>query len=179
MVTRTLRYSNSLFSRATRARENSTCYRYYGFRYRIYSNKRPGRLFNLWIFRVGTYLRLELIRGWTLIKLSPFQLQNFRVSFSFNKTKKEQNVNPLLLKGGGAVATPPNFCFFPLTFLHLTLWRPISNLPAYKSKRYKTVVKLFFQGVIPEIRGERGLQQPPLQKGRGWQRKSLFSLGLG
>ena len=39
---------------------------------------------------------------------------------------------------------PPNF-FFLLTFLDLTLWRTISNLPAFNSKLSKTAVKVFIQ----------------------------------
>ena len=41
---------------------------------RIYSIKRPGRLFNFWTFLVGAYSRWELIRGWALIKFSPFSV---------------------------------------------------------------------------------------------------------
>ena len=47
---------------------------------------------------------------------------------------------------GGAGATPHFSFFFILTLLHLELWRPISNLPAFKSKSYKTVIKDFIQG---------------------------------
>ncbi len=42
------------------------------FIYRIYSIKRPGRLLNFWTSRVGAYSRWALIRGWALIKFSPF-----------------------------------------------------------------------------------------------------------
>ena len=80
-------------------------------------------------------------------------------------------------KGGGVVAAP-HFCFFLLTFLHLTLWRPISNLPAYKSKRYKTVVKVFFQGGHSRNLGGGGLQQPPSRRGGGGKENHFF-LGLG
>ena len=41
--------------------------------YRIYLINRPGRLLNFWTLRVGTYSRWALIRGWVLIKFSPFQ----------------------------------------------------------------------------------------------------------
>ena len=41
-------------------------------RYRIYSINRPGRLLNFWTSRVGAYSRWALIRGWALIKFSPF-----------------------------------------------------------------------------------------------------------
>ena len=40
--------------------------------YRIYSINRPGRLLNFWILRVGAYSRWAFIRGWALIKFSPF-----------------------------------------------------------------------------------------------------------
>ena len=40
--------------------------------YRIYSIKHPGRLLNFWTLGVGTYSRWVLIRGWALIKCSPF-----------------------------------------------------------------------------------------------------------
>ena len=40
--------------------------------YRIYLSNRPGRLLNFWTLRVGTYSRWALIRGWVLIKFSPF-----------------------------------------------------------------------------------------------------------
>ena len=40
--------------------------------YRIYLINRPGRLLNFWTLRVGAYLRWALIRGWALIKFSPF-----------------------------------------------------------------------------------------------------------
>ena len=40
--------------------------------YRIYSLNRPGRLLNFWTLRVGAYSRWALIRGWALIKFSPF-----------------------------------------------------------------------------------------------------------
>ena len=40
--------------------------------YRIYSIKRPGRLFNFWTFRVGAYSRWALIRSWALLEFSPF-----------------------------------------------------------------------------------------------------------
>ena len=40
--------------------------------YRIYSINRPGRLLNFWTLRVGAYSRWALIRGWALIKFSPF-----------------------------------------------------------------------------------------------------------
>ena len=40
--------------------------------YRIYSIKRPRRLLNFWTLRVGAYSRWAFIRGWALIKFSPF-----------------------------------------------------------------------------------------------------------
>ena len=47
---------------------------YFIFMYRIYSIKRPGRLFNFWTFRVGAY------SWWALIKFSPFSVsENFIV----------------------------------------------------------------------------------------------------
>ena len=42
----------------------------------IYSIKRPGRLLNFWTLRVGTYSRWAFIRGWALIKFSPFSASN-------------------------------------------------------------------------------------------------------
>ena len=47
-------------------------HRYVRDRYRIYSINRPGRLLNFWTLRVGAYSRWALIRGWALIKFSPF-----------------------------------------------------------------------------------------------------------
>ena len=41
-------------------------------KYRIYSINRPGRILNFWTLRVGAYSRWALIRGWALIKISPF-----------------------------------------------------------------------------------------------------------
>ena len=43
-----------------------------GTDYRIYSINRPGRLLNFCTLRVGAYSRWALIRGWALIKFSPF-----------------------------------------------------------------------------------------------------------
>ena len=43
-----------------------------GVNYRIYSINRPGHLLNFWTLRVGAYSRWALIRGWALIKFSPF-----------------------------------------------------------------------------------------------------------
>ena len=40
--------------------------------FRIYSINRPGRLLNFWTLRVGAYSRWAFIRGWALIKFSPF-----------------------------------------------------------------------------------------------------------
>ena len=42
--------------------------------YRIYSINRPGRLLNFWTLRVGSYQKWVLIRGWALIKFSPFSV---------------------------------------------------------------------------------------------------------
>ena len=41
-------------------------------KHRIYSINRLGRLLNFWTLRVGAYSRWALIRGWALIKFSPF-----------------------------------------------------------------------------------------------------------
>ena len=41
-------------------------------RYRVYSINCPGRLLNFWTLRVGAYSRWVLIRGWAVIKFSPF-----------------------------------------------------------------------------------------------------------
>ena len=40
--------------------------------YRIFSINRPGHLLNFWTLRVGAYSRWAFIRGWALIKFSPF-----------------------------------------------------------------------------------------------------------
>ena len=45
---------------------------FFFFIYRIYSINRPGRLLNFWTLIVGAYSRWALIRGWALIKFSPF-----------------------------------------------------------------------------------------------------------
>ena len=42
------------------------------FYYRIYWINRPGRLLNFWTLRMGVYSRWALMRGWALIKFSPF-----------------------------------------------------------------------------------------------------------
>ena len=42
------------------------------WKYCIYSINRPGRLLNCWTLIVGAYSRWALIRGWALIKFSPF-----------------------------------------------------------------------------------------------------------
>ena len=52
--------------------------------YRIYLINRPGRLLNFWTLRVGTYSRWALIRGWVLIKFSPFSASE--VCLFCNKT---------------------------------------------------------------------------------------------
>ena len=52
--------------------------------YRIYSINRPGRLLNFWTLRVGAYSRWALIRGWALIKFSPFSASE--VSLFCNET---------------------------------------------------------------------------------------------
>ena len=54
--------------------------------YRIYSINRPGRLLNFWTLRVGAYSKWALIRGWALIKLSPFSASE--VCLFCNKTTK-------------------------------------------------------------------------------------------
>ena len=55
-----------------------------------------------------------------------------------NGNNLSKKFNPLLLPPS------PNF-FFLLTFLDLTLWRTISNLPAFNSKLSQTAVKVFIQ----------------------------------
>ena len=61
--------------------------------YRIYSINRPGRLLNFWTLRVGAYSRWALIRGWELIKFSPFSASvvclfcNKRI-YANNKTRR-------------------------------------------------------------------------------------------
>ena len=42
------------------------------WKYCIYSINHPGRLLKCWTLIVGTYSRWALIRGWALIKFSPF-----------------------------------------------------------------------------------------------------------
>ena len=44
--------------------------------YRIYAIKRPGLLLNFGSFTVGAYSRCVLIRGWPLIKFSPFSVNS-------------------------------------------------------------------------------------------------------
>ena len=51
---------------------NKLVYRLTNSNYRIYSINRPGLLLNFWTLRVGAYSRWALIRGWALIKFSPF-----------------------------------------------------------------------------------------------------------
>ena len=57
--------------------------------YRIYSLNRPGRLLNFWTLRVGAYSRWALIRGWALIKFSPFSASE--VCLFCNKTINANN----------------------------------------------------------------------------------------
>ena len=54
--------------------------------YRIYSINRPGCLLNFWTLRVGAFSRWALIRGWALIKFSPFSA--IVVSLFCNKTQR-------------------------------------------------------------------------------------------
>ena len=44
----------------------------YWFKYCIYLINRPGCLLNFWTLRVGANSRWVLIRGWVLIRFSPF-----------------------------------------------------------------------------------------------------------
>ena len=53
-------------------------------KYRIYSLNRPGRLLNFWTLRMGAYSRWALIRGWALIKFSPFSAS--KICLFYNKT---------------------------------------------------------------------------------------------
>ena len=57
--------------------------------YRIYSINRPGRLLNFWTLRVGAHSRWALIRGWALIKFSPFAAS--AVCLFCNKTINSNN----------------------------------------------------------------------------------------
>ena len=57
--------------------------------YRIYSINRPGRLLNFWTLRVGAYSRWVLIRGWAVIKFSPFSA----ISVVFLFCKKTVNAS--------------------------------------------------------------------------------------
>ena len=57
--------------------------------YRIYSINRPRRLLNFWTLRVGAYSRWVLIRGWALIKFSPFSASE--VCLFCNKTINANN----------------------------------------------------------------------------------------
>ena len=59
------------------------------FEYRIYSINRPGRLLNFWTLRVGAYSRWAFIRGWALIKFSPFS--GSEVCLHCNKTIHSNN----------------------------------------------------------------------------------------
>ena len=57
--------------------------------YRIYSINLPGRLLSFWTLRVGAYSRWALIRGWALIKFSPFLASE--VCLFCNKTINANN----------------------------------------------------------------------------------------
>ena len=58
--------------------------------YRIYSIKRPGRLFKFWTFQVGAYSRWALIRSWALIKFSPF---SFYLIYTFLRAQDDNEVS--------------------------------------------------------------------------------------
>ena len=60
-----------------------------GCLYRIYSINCPGHLLNFWTLRVGAYSRWALIRGWALIKFSPFSASE--VCLFCNKTISANN----------------------------------------------------------------------------------------
>ena len=55
----------------------------------FYSINRPGRLSNFWTLRVGAYSRWALIRGWALIKFSPFSASE--ACLFYNKTINANN----------------------------------------------------------------------------------------
>ena len=82
--------------------------------YRIYSIKRPGRLFNFWTFRVGAYSRWALNRSWALFKFSPFLLHliyTFLRSYDDNEvsvkvTGSKTLENGLVLPGTFKTRTP-------------------------------------------------------------------------
>ena len=61
------------------------------------------------------------------------------------KTRRS-NKKSINISGGCNPPLPKTHLFFLLTFLHLTLWRPVSNSRAFKSKRYNTVGKAYIQG---------------------------------
>ena len=63
------------------------------FRYRIYSINCPGRLLNFWTLAMGAYSRWALIRGWALIKFSPFSAKEVclfcnKIINATNKTRR-------------------------------------------------------------------------------------------
>ena len=68
---------------------SSSVYRLTAFNYRIYSINHPGRLLHFWTLRVSGYSRWALIRGWALIKCSPFSASE--VCFFCNKTINGNN----------------------------------------------------------------------------------------
>ena len=53
--------------------------------YTGYSIKRPGRLLNFSTLRVGAYWRWALVRGWALIKFSPFSASSKLILQQNNK----------------------------------------------------------------------------------------------
>ena len=57
--------------------------------YCIYSINRAGRLLNFWTLRVGVYSRWVLIRGWALIKFSPFSASEL-VKYVYFATKQKK-----------------------------------------------------------------------------------------
>ena len=55
----------------------------------LFDNNRPGQLLNFWTLEVGAYSRWALIRGWVLIKFSPFSASE--VCLFCNKTINATN----------------------------------------------------------------------------------------
>ena len=75
-----LKFTKKMSSGAAHGRENKAIKNVY----RIYSINCPGRLLNFWALRVGADSRWALIRGWVLIKFSPFSASE--VCLFCNKT---------------------------------------------------------------------------------------------
>ena len=63
--------------------------------YRIYSINRPGCSLNFWALRGCAFSRWALIRGWALIKVSPFSASGVRLlcNKAINGSNKTRRCN--------------------------------------------------------------------------------------